>query len=82
MTATEFQAMLCARKVSGTAERELKKHLSSHLGTGFCPTRRSMNMLSEGHSVVHYGSWCEFTFEGENKAEFVEWTEKNIDEER
>ena len=39
-----------------------------------------MNMLSEGHSVVHYGS-CEFTFEGKNKAEFVEWTEKNIDEE-
>ena len=38
-------------------------------------------MLSEGHSVVHYGSW-EFTFEGKNKAEFVEWTEKNIDEER
>ena len=37
-------------------------------------------MLSEGHSVVHYGS-CEFTFEGKNKAEFVEWTEKNIDEE-
>ena len=37
-------------------------------------------MLSEGHSIVHYGS-CEFTFEGKNKAEFVEWTEKNIDEE-
>jgi hypothetical protein len=80
MTATEFQAMLYAGKVSGTGERELKKHLSSHLGTGFCPTRRSVNMLSEGHSVVHYGS-CEFTFEGKNKAEFVEWTEKNIDEE-
>jgi hypothetical protein len=38
-------------------------------------------MLSEGHSIVHYGSWCEFTFEGKNKAEFVEWTDKNIDEE-
>ena len=37
-------------------------------------------MLSEGHSVVHHGS-CVFTFEGKNKAEFVEWTEKNIDEE-
>ena len=71
MTATEFQAMLYAGKVSGTGERELKKHLSSHLGTGFCPTRQSVNMLSEGHSVVHYGS-CEFTFEGNNKAEFVE----------
>ncbi len=71
MTATEFQAMLYARKVSRTGERELKKHLSSHLGPGFCPTRQSMNMLSEGHSIVHYGS-CEFTFKGKKKAEFVE----------
>jgi hypothetical protein len=63
MTATEFQAMLYAGKESGIGERELKKHLSTHLGPGFCPTRRSVNMLSEGHSVVHYGS-CEFTFEG------------------
>ena len=59
----KFQAMLYFGKVSRTEERELKKHLSSHLGTGFCPTRQSVNMLSEGHSVVHYGS-CEFTFEG------------------
>jgi len=79
MTATQFQAMLYAGKVSGTGERELKKYLSQHIGTGFCPTRRSVNMLSEGHSIVHYRS-CEFTFEGKNKAEFVEWTEKNIDE--
>jgi hypothetical protein len=80
MTATGFQAMLCAGNLSGDAERVLKKHLSSHLGPGFCPTRRSVNMLSEGHSVVHYGS-CAFTFEENKKAEFVEWTEKNVDEE-
>jgi hypothetical protein len=34
MTATEFQAMLYARKVGGIGERELKKHISSHLGPG------------------------------------------------
>jgi hypothetical protein len=67
MTATEFQAMLYAGKVSRTGERELKKHLSSHLGPGFYPTRQSLNMLAEGHSIVHYGS-CEFTFEGKKKA--------------
>jgi hypothetical protein len=39
MSATGFQAMLTAGKVTGTGERELKKHLSSHLGNGFCPTR-------------------------------------------
>jgi hypothetical protein len=80
MSATQFQAMLHAGKVTGTGERELKKHLSSHLGKGFCPTRRSVNMLSEGHGVVHYGC-CDFAYDGKPKSEFVEWTEKNIDKE-
>ena len=39
MTATSFQAMLNAGTVTRTGERELKKHLSSHLGKGFCPIR-------------------------------------------
>ncbi len=77
MSATQFQAMLCAGGVSGTGERELKKHLSAHLGKVFCPTRRSVNMLSEGHCKVYYGS-IEFTNDGKEKAEFIEWTEKNI----
>jgi hypothetical protein len=34
----------------------------------------------EGHGVVHYGC-CDFTYDGKEKSEFVEWTEKNIDEE-
>jgi len=41
MSATEFQAMMSATSVSGTGERELKKHLGAHLGKGFCPTRDS-----------------------------------------
>ena len=44
MSATKFQAMLRAGRVSGTGKRELKKHLSAHLGKGFCPTRRSDKM--------------------------------------
>ncbi len=80
MRAKAFQAMLNAGKVTGTGERELKKHLSSHLGKGFCPTQQSINMLSEGHGVVHYGS-KHFTYDGKEKSEFVQWTEKNIDEE-
>ena len=56
MSSTQFQAMLCAGKISGTGERELKKHISAHLGKGFCPTRRSIDMLAEGHCGVHYGS--------------------------
>jgi hypothetical protein len=38
MSATEFQSMFHAPKVSGTGERELKKHLSSHLDQDIRPT--------------------------------------------
>jgi hypothetical protein len=74
MSATQFQAMLSAGGVSGSGERELKKHLGTHLGKGFCPTRQSAHMLAEGHTEVNYGS-MEFTYDGKEKAEFVEWTE-------
>ena len=76
MSATAFQFILHAGKVTGTGEREVKKHLTSHLGQGFCPTRCSVNMLSEGHGILHYGS-CKFIYDGKEKPEFVEWTEKN-----
>ena len=72
--------MLHAEGVSGTCERELKKHLSAHLGKGFCPTRRSVDMLAEDHCKVYYGS-IEFTYNTKEKAEFIEWTEKNINDE-
>jgi len=80
MSATQFQAMLCAAKVTGAGEKEIKKHLSVHLGKGYCPTRRSVDMLAEGHSEIHYGS-LEFTYDDKDKAEFIEWTEKNIHDE-
>ena len=80
MSATAFSAMMCAGKISGTGELEVKKHLSAHLGPGFCPTRTKVSMLSEGHGVVHYNS-INFTFEGKTQTEFIEWTEKSIDDE-
>ena len=36
-------------------------------------------MLSEGHDKVEYGS-CNFTYDSKEKSDFIEWTEKNIDE--
>ena len=68
MSATAFTAMLQAGKVSGMGERELKKHLRTHLSLGFCPTRQSVDMLADGHSMVHY-NWKE-------NEEKIEWTEK------
>ncbi len=35
-------------------------------------------MLSEGHSIVHYGS-INFTYEGKQQKEFIEWSEIRID---
>jgi hypothetical protein len=80
MSASQFQAMMSAGGVSGSGERELKKHLGTHLGKGFCPTRRSVHMLAKGHTEVNYGS-IEFTYDGKEKAEFIKWTEKNIHKE-
>jgi hypothetical protein len=37
-------------------------------------------MLSEGHSIVHYGC-LEFTYDGNEQAETAEGAEKNIDNE-
>ena len=54
--------------------------MSKHLGKGFCTTRRSVDMLAEGHCKITYG--CnEFLYDGKDKAEFVEWTEKDINDE-
>ncbi len=80
MTTTQFQGMSSSGRFIGTSKKELKKHLSAHLGKGFCPTRQSIDMLAKGHSKVHY-SMMEFTYDGKEKAEYIEWTEKNINEE-
>ncbi len=38
MSATAFSSMMCAGKISGTGELEVKKHLCAHLGPAFCRT--------------------------------------------
>jgi hypothetical protein len=79
MSATAFSSMMCAARISGTGEQEMKKHLCTHLGPGFCPTKKNVSMLSEGRGVVHYDS-IDFTLEGKTLTEFIEWTEKSIDD--
>jgi hypothetical protein len=72
--------MMNASGVSGKGEQEIKKHLKAHLGPGFCPSRRCVGMLSKGHGVVKYGC-INFTYEGKQQEEFIEWSEKRIDDE-
>jgi len=77
MTATGFAAMMKAAKISGVGEREVRKYLTAELGPGFCPSRRRVDILSDGHVEVKYGS-INLTFEGKKEEEFIEWTEKDI----
>ncbi len=60
-------------------KQAIKKHLKAHLGQGFCPLQRSISMLSEGHGVVNYGS-INFTYKGKQQEEFIEWSEKRLDD--
>jgi len=57
----------------------MKIHLHAHLGPGFCPTRKNVSILSEGHGVAYYDS-IDFTFKVKTQKEFIEWTEKSIDD--
>ena len=52
ITPTQFQAMCTEGGATGEGERELKKHLSTHLGKGFCPTRHSVDVMAEGHCEI------------------------------
>ncbi len=72
--------MMHAGKVSGTGERELKKHLNDHLGRGFCHSQCRVNMLAGGHGQIWYNS-INFTYDGKEYKEVVEWIEKNFNNE-
>ena len=58
-------------------EREVRKYLTAELEPGFCLSRRRVDILSDGHVEVKYDS-INFTFEGKNEEEFIEWTEQDI----
>jgi hypothetical protein len=76
----QFSSMMNASGDSGKGKQEIKKHLKAHLGPGFCPSRRCVRMLSEGHGAVNYGC-INFTYEGKQQEEFIEWSDKRIDDE-
>ena len=69
MSATQFSSMMNMSGVRGKGKQEIKKHLKAHLGQGFCPSRRCVGMLSEGHGVVNYGC-INFTYKGKQQEEF------------
>jgi hypothetical protein len=58
-------------------ETEIQKYLSAEFGQGFCPSRQSIDILSDGHVEIKYHS-INFTFEGKKEEEFIEWTGKDM----
>ena len=76
MTATRYAAMK-AEKIKGMGKREVQKYLSAELGHGFCPSQQSFDILSDGHAETKYNS-MNFTFNGKQEENFIEWTEKDI----
>ena len=78
MTATGYAAMIKAANLTGVGEREVRKCLSAALGCGFCPSRWSVDILSDGHVEVKYDS-ISFTFEGKKEEEFIEIDDHQLD---
>ncbi len=76
LAACEIQRIPVSKPTSATKFQAMLR-AGGISGTG---TRRSVNMLAEGHCEVYSGS-IKFTYDGKEKAEFIEWTEKNINNE-
>jgi hypothetical protein len=67
--------MMATGFAKGVGEREVQKYLTAALRHGFFPTWPSVDILSDSHIEVSYGSKS-FTFEGRQEEELVEWTQK------
>jgi hypothetical protein len=76
MSMVQYAAMMSGLNITGKKERVLAKYMRQHLGAGFCPTQRSVSMLAEGHTKVHTGS-MPWIYDGKEREETVEWTEKD-----
>ena len=56
MTPTQFAGMVTDVRLTGVQEETLAQHLRHHLGKGFCPARKHLRMMCEGHSKIITGS--------------------------
>jgi len=56
MLMVQYTAMMSTLNITGKKERVLGKYMRQHFGPTFCPTRRSVSILAQGHTKVHTGS--------------------------
>ena len=77
MSTVQYAAMMSTLNITGKKERVLGKYMRQHLGPSSCPTQRSVSILAEGHTKVHTGS-MPWIYDGKEREETVEWTEKDL----
>jgi hypothetical protein len=77
MSTVKYAVMMSALNITGKKERVLGKYMRQHLGPAFCPTQKSVSILAVGHTKVHTGS-MPWIYEGKEREETVEWTEKDL----
>ena len=77
MSTVKYAAMMSALNITGKKERVLGKYMRQHLGPAFCPTQKTVSILAVGHTKVHTGS-MPWIYEGKEREEMVEWTEKDL----
>jgi len=77
MSTVKYAAMMSTLNITGKKERVLGKYTRQHLGPAFCPTQKSVSILAVGHTKVHTGS-MPWIYEGKEREEMVEWTEKDL----
>jgi hypothetical protein len=77
MSTVKYAATMSMLNITGKKERVLGKYMRQHLGPAFCPTQKSMSILAVGHTKVHTGS-MHWIYEGKEREETVEWTEKDL----
>ncbi len=68
MSGTIFGALISELRITHKQEKVLRKHLQHHIGIHFCPTRRDVEILYDGHREVHVGS-LSWDYDGAHKAE-------------
>ena len=91
MSATAFSSMMCAARISGTGEQEMKKHLCAHLGPGFCSLARTIDPTNIATSISNYRMYVDAAVKGSKDLqctvtpkvhlmlEHVEWQMANIE---
>ncbi len=80
MSATTYAAMIRDLRITHKQEKVLTRHLRHHIGKGFCPSRRDVEILYDGRSEVHVGS-LSWDYDGTQKAETVQWCQTDVDNE-